>query len=251
MSTPLVLDKDALRNLGLNSEIIYLFEYDIPSAFKNPQTKEISSSYTKEQAMFFRAIRNKLMFALKFKLHAVKNLYSSWFITDDYLERSEKFAESLRTELIAKGFSEKAEKVRIIPIVTTEEGFETFEARKEEFLLEFILESQKIIDKGLKEKRLSDSLVWRANKTVEIVSILKESLADKSKKSRYNEIVDSLTSLNDSVNRFEQLKQKAKEKQAKGLSKIKKAKSQKKIKPSKKNIRNLSKALSKSLSKTV
>jgi len=231
--TPLVLDKNALENLGLKSEVIYLLEYDIPSAFKNPQTKELSTLYTKEQAMFFRAIRNKLMFALKFKLHAVKNLYSSWFITDDFLEKSEKFAESLRTELIAKGFSDKADKVRIIPIVTTEEGFETFEARKEEFLLEFILESQKIMDKTLKEKRASDSLVWRANKTVEIVSILKESLADKTKKSRYNEIVDSLTALSDSISRFEQLKAQKEQKSKKGLAKIQKTKAKQKAKAQK------------------
>jgi len=230
---PLILDKKALEDLGLASEIIWLFEYDLPSAYKDSAKAILSEKYTKEQAKFFRTIRNKLMFKLKFGLHAVKNLYSSWFITEEYLEKSEKFAQNLREELTAKGFSDKAEKIRIIPIVTTEEGFETFEARKEEFLLEFILEAQKLIDKGLKDKRLSDSLLWRANKTTEIVDILKESLADKSKKSRYFEITDSLSMLTDSIQRFMQIKEKQKAK-SKAISKIKTKKLisiKKKVKP--------------------
>jgi len=221
LNTPLILDKKALEDLGLASEVSYLFEYDLPSAFKNTHkdTLEISAQYTKKQAEFFRELRNKTMFALRFKLRAIKNLYSSWFINEDMLESAQKFAEELRAELIKEGFSDRAEKVRIIPIVTTVEGYQTYEQRKEEFFLEFLGESQKTIDKGVKDKNLSESLLWRVKKASEIVSMLKETLKDKSKKSRYNEIVDSLTMLDDSIARYEQIKEQKKAKEQKAKTK--------------------------------
>lgn len=229
MNTPLILDKSALESLGLCSEVIYLFEYDIPSAFVNSHTNTISKGYTKEQSEFFREVRNKLMYALKFNLNAVKNLYSSWFITEDKLGESEKIANQVREDLIKHGFSDKAEKVRIIPILTTIEGYQTYEQRKEEFFLEFLGDSQKTIDKGNKDKKLSDSLLWRIKKSAEIVDTLKETLKDKSKKTRYNEIVDCLTTLEDSIAQFESLKEKAKAKTSKKKTKDVKVKHVKKV----------------------
>jgi len=213
---PIKLDKEALEQMGLKSEAIWLFEYDIPSAIKNQHGKNvkerISQKFSLEQAKKLVKLKNWLSFQLKFKLHATRNLYSSWFISQNNLELAETVAKKLRSELEAIGLHEYANKVRIIPIFTTEEGYESFMDRKAEFLLEFIGEATEKVEKGIKDGFMSESALWRCKKTLEVAEAIKEELKDHE---RYNELVDSIAILDDLINQYEALKAEQKQKEAK------------------------------------
>lgn len=204
----LVLDSEALGKMGLHSEAIWVVEYDIPSPIKNQHAKNPKDKYAKgfdkKTAVKIRQIRNKLAFQLKFKLMATKNLYSSWFIEKEQLEKAIAICEQIKQQVIRLGFPHIAEKIRIFPLLTNEEGFESFMDRKAEFMLEFLSEAQKQVDKGLKEGLMSDSILWRCKKASEIVETLKETLKTHT---RYNEIVDTLAMLDDTIGQFEAKKQ--------------------------------------------
>jgi uncharacterized protein YdcH (DUF465 family) len=198
--------------MGLSGEVFYLFEYDIPSAVKNQHKQELSSKYTAEQGRFFRKLRNLAMFELKFKIHAMQNLYSSWFVTENKLDLAKQLCATLKTELQNEGFPQYAKKVRIIPILTNEAGAEAFEDKMAEYLVQFAIESIKQVDKGIHDQIMSESLLWRCKKAVEAIDTLKEELNGNE---AFNEIVDAVEELDDKINQYEAIKKAKKEKQAK------------------------------------
>lgn len=219
MKTDLILDKDALAKMGLVSDEIWLIEYDLPNIHLADLKKKLSQKkitqkqykITEKLIQQMRAIRNKLVFKLKFKLMATKNLDSSWLIPNDQLELAKEICLGIRKDLETIGLHRFSERVRILPVITNEIGYETYLARKAEFLLEFMEESQKQVSRGIKDQIMSESVLWRCKKAVEIVSVIMETL--KANK-RYKEILDTKEILDDSIHRYEAIKLNKKRKKA-------------------------------------
>jgi len=210
---PLQLDVNELRKMGLSGTCFWVIEYDLPSLIRDQHAKDpeekYQKGYTKEDAENIQKIRNKLLYQLKFNrnIGAIRNLLSSWFINEDALEEAKKLCEEIRSELESNGLHGFVNKVRILPILTNEEGLETFEDRKAEFLLDFCMEAQKQVEKGLKIGSLYEPTLWRCDKTYEIVNALKEQLRSHK---RYNEIVDTVEVLNDSIQQYKNIKEEQK-----------------------------------------
>jgi len=203
---PLVLDKDALEKLGLHSEALYALEYDLPSNYLQKIDKK-----TKQ---FLEFMRWKMVYQLKYKLRAIRNLNSSWFIDGERLNDAEEFVESMKQQYASKGFN-MDKKIRIIPILTTTEGFQSYEDKKAEFLLEFLHESLEKVEKGLSDEIMSEPILWRCKKSVEIVESIKETLQYHAE---YKLINDTISMLTDKIQIYENLKinkKEAKKKQKK------------------------------------
>lgn len=204
VTSKLVIDETALENLGLSGETIYVVEYDMPSKF--PLTKEQKKTMSKEQVAKYekfkklaRVFRNRLIFALKFKLDATKHLESNWLLDGDKLDTAVQEIEAIKTEMKTKGagfkeFENADERIKIIPIFTTPTGAEHYEDKKAEFILEFTMEHVQYAEHGLKLKKMSQAILWRCKKAVEICSAHAEGLK---KSERYNEIVDTINILDD------------------------------------------------------
>lgn len=196
---------------------IYLFEYDIPSAYsmnvqiEGKTTKVLAEGYTEEDAKFFQDLRNSIIYQLKTVLKAAKNLYSSWIIEEFKLDEAKIVAQFARESLIKKGFSDYAEKIIIFPLLTNDDGFQSYENRKADFYFEYVTQTQELIEKSQKDLtdkkgKLSQisSSVWRAKKNLEIIGETKESLADKtSTSSRYNELNDLIATIQESLTSLE------------------------------------------------
>lgn len=219
------------QNISLVTEGIYLFEYDIPSGYRDSAEKIVSIKYTKEQAEYFQSLRSHVVYELKANIKKVAiNLYSSWIVDKTVLDSVEQLAQETRDSLIAHGFSEKAKKIKVFPVFTTQEGFETYQQRKEEFYLEYLAEIQKSVEKALTEKKTNDKkdcyqIIRKSEKALESIIENKESLKDKSAKSRYKEINELIISVDESLSELKILEEKSKEKQKleKELAKAKKA----------------------------
>jgi len=210
---PLVLDEKALQKLGLYHEALYTIEYDLPSLIKDSskfaknESDRIKKGFTDKQAREVHRLRTRLVFHLKYKLGAIRNLDSSWFIDESKLPKATELLNQLKDEFKEFGFN-MDKRIRIIPILTTREGFESYEDRKAEFLLQFLNESMKKVDKGLSNETMSETILWRCKKSVEIVESIAESLKHHT---QYKVIGDTLVMLQDSINEYENIKQDKKE----------------------------------------
>lgn len=189
----------------LLDKAVWLLEYDLPSE---------SKGFTKKQNQVIRALRNKIVFLLEFKLYAQKNLQSSWFIHKDKVD----LAEQLITELIME-YEPKIpnefnlwNRIKLIPIFLTKEGHEHYENKKVEFILQFIGENTELVSKGIKKQKLSEGSLWRAKKCSEIFQILRPELK---KSPRFNEIEEAINLLDDLINEYEQIKLKKKNQEEK------------------------------------
>jgi len=202
MSTDkLILDSTALEEMGVKSEAIYLIEYDLHSEIKIPKSyTEQQRKEAKKHNRLAREFRNKLIHLLKFKLMATQHLESCWVIEETRLETAIKGLEDLKEQMKAKGFSNVDKRLRIIPILTTEEGFEHYEDKKAEYLLSFAMEHIKYLENGIKERRMSKSTLWRCKKAYELIEALKEELKGNK---RYNEVVDTNQILGDLIGKME------------------------------------------------
>ena len=184
---------------------LWLCEYDLPTE---------SKYLKKDDNKTIRALRNKIIFVLKFKLHAQQNLQSSWFISEEKIS----LAETLLTEII-EDFTPKLpdkfnlyNRIKLIPIYVTKEGYEHYENKKVEFILQFIGENTELMVKGIKKRRMNEGNLWKAKKCVEIYNVLKNDLKDHK---RYTEIEEAIINLEDLIVQFEQIKVEEKNKRAK------------------------------------
>lgn len=175
---------------------LWLCEYDLPTE---------SKKFTKEQNKIIRALRNKIVFVLEFKLHAQQNLQSSWFIKEDKIT----LAETLLSEILDE-FEPKLppkfdlnRRIKLIPIYLTRKGLEHYEDKKVEFILQFIGENTELVVKGIKKRKMSEGSLWRAKKCVEIYNVLKQDLKHHE---RYAEIEEAIVNLEDLIQQFEQIK---------------------------------------------
>ena len=105
----LIIDAKALEELGLDPTVLYVVEYDLYSE-KN-LTKAQAQRMTQEQRdankrfnKLARKIRSKIIFTLLFKLHAKKNLESSWFLDGDGLDEAVAEFEAIKQDAKRKGF---------------------------------------------------------------------------------------------------------------------------------------------------
>ena len=193
---PLVLDAEALQKLGLYHKALYTIEYDLPRE---------SNNFDKETNYFVRMIRNKVVFMLKFKLHAIRNLDSSWFIDENVLDKATELLNQVKKEYASHNPPFNMDRrIRIIPILTTNEGYESYEDKKAEFLLQFLNEAIQKVEKGVADEIMSESILWRCKKTVEIVESIAESLTNHE---QYKVIQDTIVMLVDSINGYEDIKQ--------------------------------------------
>jgi hypothetical protein len=204
MTDKLIIDEKALEELGLCGETIYVIEYDLPSKF--PLTPEQKKKLTKEELARIdvaekigRKLRNNLVFALKFKLFATKHLESSWLLDGEHLDEAIREIESIKNDTKSKSanfpeFANLDKRIKIIPVFTTSEGFQHYEDKKAEFVLEFIFEHVNYAEKGIKEQKISQSTLWRCKQAVSICNALAEELKANA---RYNEVIDSINILDE------------------------------------------------------
>jgi hypothetical protein len=195
----LVIDEKALEALGLHGETIYTVEYDMYSekyltdAQKRKMTKEAKLANERFNKLA-RIFRNKIVFALKFKLDAVKHLESSWLLDGDKLDLAVAEFDDIKNKAKSKGFDDIDRRIKIIPIFTTPVGFENYKDKKAEFILDFIMEHVKMAEEGVKDKRMAQSTLWRCRKAVEICNSHIESMKGHE---RYNEMLDTVNMLDE------------------------------------------------------
>jgi hypothetical protein len=199
----LILDKQALEKMGLHSQELFVIEYDlnsrhvIPKSATEAEKKEIAKYNTEAEE-----IRNKMKFALKFKIMATKHLESSWLIGKDKLPQAVEALEEIKELMKEKGFDNVDKRIRIIPIVTDEKGFESYAEMKQQYLLEFASEHIQYADRMLSEQRINKSVLWRIQKAYAIVNILVEEIESKDAQ---NEIRDTNEILSDKASQCEAL----------------------------------------------
>jgi len=197
----LILNDKALAEMGFAEEAIYLIEYDLNSPHKISKraTKEQKKELKKRNKLA-REFRNKLTYLLKFNLRATKHLESCWIIDEKHLDSAVKSLEELKNQMKAKGFKNVDKRLRIIPILTTLEGYESYETKKAEWLLEFIMEHIRYMEKAEMERRATKGLIWRSKRAFEIVSELSEELKNNP---RYKEILDTNQALDEQTCKVE------------------------------------------------
>ena len=156
ITSKLVIDEAELERLGLFGQTIYTLNYDLYSE-KN-LTKAKQAKMTKEQKeaskrfnKLARVFRNKIVFTLKFKLSAIHLLESLWLLDGDKLDLAVSEIEQIKTDAKRKGFEDVGERIKIIPIFTTVAGHESYEEKKADFILDFIMEHVKMCEKGIKD----------------------------------------------------------------------------------------------------
>lgn len=219
MVDKLLIDESALEELGLCGETIYLVEYDM-----NAETKiiEVGDSFyhngrliSKEEAdglrkrnELARKYRNELLFSLKFKMMATKHLESAWWINGEMLDVTIASLEEMKEKMKADGFKDVDKRVKVIPVLTNNEGFTHYEDKKAEFILDFLMEHTKYAQDGIDEKRISASTLWRIKQAISICNIQAESLKAHE---RYNEIMDTVNMLDELAGECDAIVLKAKE----------------------------------------
>lgn len=201
LTNKLILNDKALAEMGFAEEAIYLIEYDMnsPRKISKRATKE-QQKHLKAQNKLVRVFRNKLGYILKYNLQATRHLESCWIIDEKHLDTAIKRLERLKDEMKAKGFRDVDKRLRIIPILTTLEGYESYETKKAEWLLEFIMEHIRYMEDAKKAKRASKGLIWRAKRAFEIVSELSNELKNHT---RFKEITDTNQALDEITNKVE------------------------------------------------
>lgn len=206
----LILDREQLNAMGIHSEEIYTIEYDMSSERKIPKgATEYEIKEIKAKNKLAREFRNKLIHALKFRIMASKHLESSWIISKEKLEIAVEELEDLKAEMESKGFRDVDKRLRIIPILTTDAGFEHYEELKAQFLLKFATEHIRYIDNGIEDQRMSPPILWRCKKAYSIIEELKEEV--KHRPDLYDEIVDTVSLLSDKISIMEDFMRKWKE----------------------------------------
>lgn len=195
----LIIDESALAELGLHSETIYLVEYDMASELKISEDDKISK--TKEELDgirqkndLARRFRNDLVYLLKFKVYATKHLESAWWINGEYLDTTIAQIEALKAEAKEKGFGDIDKRIKIVPVFTNQEGFQHYEDKKAEFVLEFLMEHIHYGQDAEEEGRISASTLWRMKEAVKICNILAEELKENS---RYFELESTINLLDE------------------------------------------------------
>ena len=198
---PLVLDREALQKLGLYHESLYAVEYDLPRG---------SDKFDKKTNQFLRNMRNHIVYELKYKLRAIKNLDSSWFIDKTVLDKSTELLNQMILEYkMHKPSFDVSKRIRILVLLTTPEGFECYQDRKAEFLLQFLNESIEKVQKGVSDEIMSESVLWRCKASVELIESNSETLKHHE---QYNVIADTLVMLVDMIQEYENIKKDKKEK---------------------------------------
>lgn len=202
-TSDLVIDKKALEKMGLNAEALFTLEYDLDSPLKI--RKSLSPEQKKEleaRNKLAREIRNRLEFILKFHLKAWRHLESSYIINEEKLDIAVKKIEELKTQAKARGFNDIDQRIKIIPIFTNNEGFEHYEDKKAEFLLNFAFEHIRYLEKGIRIKNIAQSTLWRCKQTSEIVNQLAPEIKANP---RYNEVIDTIAILDDLIGQLESI----------------------------------------------
>ena len=235
----LILNVEELNKMGLNGQEFYLIEYDlnsrrlIPQDFKvcakcNAHTENLKTGFCakcgaditnevvkspiteseKEERVRYNKvaneIRNKMFFALKFRIMATKHLESAWLVSKERLTDAVKELDAIKVEMKRGGFDNVDKRIRIVPILTTEEGAENFEEMKVQFLLQFCGEHLAYCDHALDEQRIAKSSLWRCIKTYEIINILADELKTEDAK---HEVKDMNELLSDKVSQVQQMLQ--------------------------------------------
>ena len=225
--------------MGLNSEAFFLIEYDlnskrnIPKDFKvcpkcdmqtenlktlfcqkcggdiatAPIKSPITESEKEERVRYNKVaneIRNKMFFALKFRIMATKHLESAWLVSKERLGDAVTELDAIKAEMKKGGFDNVDKRIRIVPILTTEEGAENFEEMKIQFLLQFCTEHIKYLDDGLDNQRIAKSSLWRCAKTYEIINILADELKTEDAK---HEVKDMAELLSDKISQVQAMMQ--------------------------------------------
>lgn len=195
----MVIDEKALEELGLSGQTLYIIEYDMYSEkyLTDIQKRKLTKEQREANERFNklgRIFRNKLIFALTFKINCTKHLESSWLLDGEKLDEAVAEIEAIKTKAKAKGFEDIDRRIKIIPIFTTPDGFESYKDKKAEFILDFIMEHVKMAEDGLKDKRMAQSTLWRCRKAVEICNSHIESLKGHE---LYNEMLDTVNMLDE------------------------------------------------------
>lgn len=199
----LILDVESLAKMGLHGEALFVIEYDLNSPILIGQhATESEKKELSERNKRAIKVRNKMAFALKFQIKATQHLESSWVISGDRLEEAKQQLEEIKAEMKAANFDNVDKRIRIIPILTTDIGFESYEDTKVQFLLQFCTEHIQYCDKGLEEQRMPRSTLWRCKKTVEIVRELVNELKREDAK---HEVIDTITILDDKCQMVESM----------------------------------------------
>jgi len=208
----LIFEKADAEKLGLHSEALYIIEYDLNSRRQIPKnaTEELKTEL-EEYNKRANEIRNKLFFTLKFRINATKHLESSWLIAKERLSTAVTEIENIKAEMKAGGFDNVDKRIRIIPVLTTETGFENYEDQKVQYLLQFCTEHIAYCDKALEEQRMPKSSLWRCKKAFEIVNLLAEELKEKDNQ---NEVKDTAQILSDKTSEVEVMLEKLEAEQA-------------------------------------
>jgi len=199
----LVLDETALDKLGLGDKAVYLVEYDLNSERKI--RKDLNAEQRKalqKRNQLARGFRNDLIYILKYHLRATRHLESCWIIEEKRLETAIKGLEELKAKMKGKGFTDVDKRLRIIPILTTEEGIQNYEDKKAEFLLELAMEHIRYLEKVERERRAGNGVIWKCKKAFEVVSELKDEL--KANK-RFKELVDTVEILDELICRCDKI----------------------------------------------
>lgn len=196
----LVMDEEALNKLGLYGDALYTIEYDLPRS---------SDRFDTKTNKFVRSMRNKIVYTIKYSLYAHKNLDSSWIIDKQYLERAKEFLNNVKLEyLMHKPAFNMDKRIRIFPILTDKVGYEAFIDKKAEYLMQELNSSIEKVEKLVSDKIIDESKIWRCKKDLEYV----ESKADSLKQHEsYNELVDTIVILQDTLSEYEKIKNDLKE----------------------------------------
>ena len=201
----LIIDEAALAQLGLHGETIYLVEYDMASELKITENDKLTKTAEeihaiKEKNELSRRFRNDLVYLLKFNVYATKHLESAWWINGKYLDRTITQIEELKAEAKERGFGDIDKRIKIVPVFTNTEGFQHYEDKKAEFVLEFLMEHIKYGQKAEAEGRIAPSTHWRMKEAVKICNILSEELKGHS---RFFEVQSTINLLDELTSKCE------------------------------------------------
>lgn len=198
MSEKLVLNEEAIKELGFVDTAIYTVEYDLHSKLKIPKDADPATKEAmKKQNILAVKFRNRLFHTLRFNCCATTHLESSWIIEEQYLATTTKEIETLKTDMKAHGFKDVDKRIRIIPILTTSEGLEHYDEQKAKYLISFLLEHVRYCEKAKEEDKMSGDKLWRCKKTLEIVNILKKEVKETV---LFNELEGTLAILDSLIN---------------------------------------------------